>query len=64
MNKKTYECEICRRRKKTVQGEAIPECCGQPMTLKMEQCTKPFDAETARQDDRDEPCDDGTGKNT
>ena len=64
MAKKTYECETCRLEKKIDAGQAVPECCGRPMTLKMEQCTKPFVAETARENDSDEPCNDGTGKNT
>jgi hypothetical protein len=34
------------------------------MTPKLEVCTKPFVAETARPDAADEPCDDGTGKNS
>ena len=33
------------------------------MTLKLEGCAKPFDAETARANAADEPCDDGTDRN-
>jgi hypothetical protein len=64
MAKKTYECEVCHLQKKVDAGKPVPEHCGRPMALKMEACTKPFDAETARQDDSDEPCNDGTGRNT
>jgi hypothetical protein len=60
---KTYGCEICLKEKTLAQGEKIPVCCGRPMTPKLEGCTKPFVAETARPDGADEPCDDGTGRN-
>lgn len=63
MKKKTYSCETCKKERTISQGEKIPECCGVPMTLKLEVCTKPFVAETARAADADEPCDDGTGNN-
>jgi hypothetical protein len=64
MTNKSYECEGCHLVKMIDAGQAIPECCNRPMTLKMEVCTKPFVAETARQKDSDEPCNDSTGKNT
>ena len=63
MKEKTYSCEICKKEKTIPQGEKIPECCGLPMELKLEVCTKPFVAETARAAAADEPCDDGTDKN-
>jgi len=60
---KNYSCQICLKEKTLGQGEKVPECCGVPMTLKLDGCRKPFVAETARPDHADEPCDDGTGKN-
>ena len=62
MKEKTYRCEKCQKEKTVPQGEKIPVCCGLPMT-KLEVCTKPFVAETARPDAADEPCDDGTDRN-
>jgi hypothetical protein len=63
MAEKIFSCEICHKEKTIAQGEKIPVCCGLPMKLKLEGCTKPFVAETARPDAADEPCDDGTGRN-
>ncbi len=63
MKGKTYRCEKCQKEKTIPQGEKIPICCGSPMTLKLESCTKPFDAETARANAADEPCNDGTDGN-
>lgn len=63
MAEKTYSCEKCQKEKTIPQGERIPECCGAPMTLKLEGCRMPFVAETARTDYADEPCDDGTDGN-
>jgi hypothetical protein len=62
MKEKTYNCEKCQKEKKIPQGKKIPLCCGLPMTLKLDGCRKPFAAETARPDNVDEPCDDGTGR--
>lgn len=64
MTQKPYECEVCHLGKMVDAGQPIPECCGRPMRLKMDVCTKPFVAETARQKDSDEPCNDSTGTNT
>lgn len=64
MNEKTYSCEKCQKEKTLLQGEKIPLCCGLPMTSKLEGCSKPFVAETARPDAADEPCSDGTGGNS
>jgi len=60
MKKKTYSCSLCGKEKVVSPGEAVPECCRQPMTLKLDKCTRPFVAETARNEADDEPCDDGT----
>ena len=60
MNEKTLVCEICGKKIVAVPGGLPPDCCGQPMKLKLEICTRPFVAETARTDFVDEPCDDGT----
>ena len=60
MTEKTYGCDVCQKVKTIPQGEKIPVCCGLPMTLKLEGCTKPFVDETARPDAADEPCDNGT----
>ena len=60
MKKKKYFCTVCGKEVTLKPGAAIPECCGQPMTLKLEKCTRPFVAETARPDAADDPCDDGT----
>lgn len=62
MAEKVYTCEICQTEKTIPQGEKIPECCGLPMTLKLEGCTKPFVDETARPDAVDAPCDNGTDR--
>lgn len=55
-----YVCETCLKERTAAEGDAIPVCCGRPMAPELEGCRKPFVAETARPDDRDEPCDDGT----
>jgi ribosomal protein L37E len=60
MNEQTYRCEKCGKEKSISQNEKIPECCGLPMAPKLEACSKPFDAETARPAAADEPCSDGT----
>jgi hypothetical protein len=60
MKEKVFVCPICAKKSKATPGEKIPVCCGQPMTLKLEQCTRPFVAETSRSGAVDEPCDDGT----
>lgn len=60
MKKKRVRCEKCQKEKTIPPGGKIPVCCGLPMAPKLEVCTKPFVAETARPDDADEPCDDGT----
>jgi hypothetical protein len=59
MKEKTYSCALCNLERTLQPGEPVPDCCGQPMTLKLEQCTRPFVAETARPDSAAEPCDDG-----
>lgn len=59
----TYGCEKCQKEKTVPQGEKTPVCCGLPMTPKLKGCSKPFDAETARAADDDEPCNDGTDGN-
>ena len=60
MKEKIYSCALCNKERTLQPGETIPECCGRPMTLKLEHCTRPFVAETARHDSADDPCDDGT----
>jgi len=60
MKKKVYSCEKCGKEIALRPGEGIPDCCGRPMVLKLDLCTRPFVAETARPDAADEPCDDGT----
>jgi hypothetical protein len=60
MKEKIYSCALCGKETKLQPGENIPDCCGQPMTLKLDRCTCPLVAETARPDAADEPCDDGT----
>jgi len=61
MKKIVYSCEKCQKETTVPQDEKIPVCCGLPMTPKLEVCTRPFNAESARLDAADEPCDDGTG---
>jgi hypothetical protein len=63
MEQKTFACEICLKEKTLAQGEKTPVCCGVPMVPRLPGCGKPFVAETARPDDADEPCDDGTDGN-
>jgi hypothetical protein len=60
MKETAYNCEKCQKEISVPQGEKIPFCCGLPMTPKLEACTRPFNAESARLDGDDEPCDDGT----
>ena len=62
MKGKTYRCKKCQKEKTILPGEKIPACCDLPMTLKLEKCTKPFNAESARLNAADEPCDDGTDR--
>jgi len=63
MADKNYSCEVCLKEKTLLQGEKIPDCCGRPMVPKLEGCPRPFAAETARPDNADEPCNDGTDGN-
>jgi hypothetical protein len=60
MKEKVFSCAICGKEAKLRPGEKVPNCCGRPMTLKLNKCTTPFVAETARPDAADDPCDDGT----
>jgi hypothetical protein len=60
MKEKVFVCQLCGKESKATPGEKIPVCCGQPMTPKLEKCTRPFVAETARSGAEDGPCDDGT----
>jgi hypothetical protein len=60
MKEKIYACALCGKEKTLRPGDKVPECCGRPMTLKLDKCTRPFAAETARSADDDEPCDEGT----
>lgn len=60
MKEKIYSCAICGKETTLKPGEMIPDCCGLPMKLKLDKCTRPFDSETARPNADDEPCDDGT----
>ncbi len=62
METKTFICEVCGKRREAGPDDEIPDCCGQPMSASLAECTKPFDAEHARLDHGDEPCDDGIRK--
>jgi len=61
MKEIAYSCEKCQKELTVPEGEKIPACCGLPMTPRLEGCTRPFNAESARLAADDEPCDDGTG---
>jgi hypothetical protein len=60
MKEIAYVCTICEKEITVPRGGKIPVCCGLPMAPKLEVCTRPFNAESARLDGADEPCDDGT----
>ena len=58
MEEKTYECEECKKTKKT--SEETPKCCGKPMKqIPLDTCIQPAHAEHARPMESEEPCDDG-----
>ena len=61
MSKEMYQCEDCEKTARKENSAGVPSCCGKPMKLVPENvCVKaPGDAEHARFDDEDEPCDDG-----
>ena len=59
MKEKTFECEICGKREKSLDG-TTPKCCGKPMKqIPLDVCTQPSHAENVRNMDDEEPCDDG-----
>jgi hypothetical protein len=58
--KRTFQCQDCKKIKEALTTDKTPECCGLPMqALPLDQCTLSSTAEHSRFDDEDEPCDDG-----
>ena len=60
MSEATYHCSVCGKESKVKEGEPIPLCCHKEMEP-LPYCTSAPNAEMARNEDADEPCDDGTG---
>jgi len=60
-NKKGYQCSECQQTT-IVNNGSVPECCGKTMNeVSLDVCSKPSDAESARMNDADDPCDDSRG---
>jgi DNA-directed RNA polymerase subunit RPC12/RpoP len=60
--KMIYKCEKCGKETKTEKDEKEPECCGSKMTMQpVPHCTTAPHAEMARNENKDEPCDDNRG---
>jgi len=51
--------EKCGTTKEIKEGQAVPECCGQPMAPVLPVCELSSTAEHSRPDEGMEPCDDG-----
>jgi hypothetical protein len=54
-----YHCSACKREVAVKEGDEVPICCGKEMEP-LPFCTSAPHAEMSRNDDADEPCDDGT----
>jgi hypothetical protein len=55
-----YQCEECEKYAKAPEGTSVPECCSKPMKrVPLDLCTRPMQAEHARNMDMEEACDDG-----
>jgi len=56
--KKTYECQSCKRTATVEKNELIPTCCGKQMQLVQEEiCMQPAHSEHARPMEDEEACD-------
>jgi len=55
----TYSCSVCGKEVKAEKGTPVPRCCKKEMEP-LPFCTKVPNAEMARSNDEDLPCDDGT----
>ncbi len=58
MAKKTYRCDECGHEITQDASLPAPDCCGEAMG-NLPPCDKPHTAESSRQEDSDEACDDG-----
>jgi hypothetical protein len=62
-NEKIYRCALCNRTSEYQEGKDAPVCCNEKMIPEpLPQCTSAAHPEMARNTDEDEPCNDGTGK--
>lgn len=59
MDDVTYICSVCAKEVKAQKGKPIPLCCHKEMEP-LPFCTVAPNAETARNYEIEEPCDDGT----
>lgn len=60
MKLKAYHCSHCDEEKIISADKAAPECCGETMLqIPLEDCSKPYNPESARLYESDDACDDG-----
>jgi hypothetical protein len=59
MSEVVYTCSVCGKAAKVKKGEPVPLCCKKEMEP-LPFCTTAPNAEMARNDNEDLPCDDGT----
>jgi len=55
--KKTYECQSCKRTATVSVDKTVPRCCGQPMKIVKEICMQPAHPEHARPMEDEDACD-------
>jgi hypothetical protein len=60
MKLKAYHCSHCNEEKIIDAEKNTPECCGETMQqIPLDDCSKPYNPESARLDEADDACDDG-----
>mgnify|MGYP000448165604 CR=1 FL=1 len=58
-----YRCALCNKTAEFTESKDAPICCDEKMIPEpLPQCTSTTHPEMVRNTDDDEPCDDGTGK--
>lgn len=59
MDSVTYTCSVCGKKVEVEKGKPVPRCCHKEMEP-LPFCTTAPNAEMARNNNEDLPCDDGT----
>lgn len=61
MKELTYVCPACHAKAAIKDSDPVPVCCGSEMILEpLPVCTAPISAESARSNEAECPCSDGT----